>query len=185
MLHAYISAFAFLTLIFFSFTGLLLDHPDWLQGRAKERDLKITLPAAELAAAVHAPSPAKALAAAVARRAPLIGAFKSGDLDDGQANIQLEGVKGASTLLVDMRTGEADVTVTRATPTSVIEDLHRGKNAGLAWRGVIDISAILILAMSIIGYVLFFSLRFRLRTSLILTAVSLGVLLGAYLFFTP
>jgi hypothetical protein len=53
-------------------------------------------------------------------------------------------------------------------------DLHRGKNASVPWRAVIDLSAILVLALSLTSYVLFFSLRFRPKTSLILTAISLG-----------
>jgi hypothetical protein len=185
MLHAYLSAFAFLALIFFALTGLLLDHPDWLQGKAHDRDLKLTLPPAVLAAAQGAHDPSAALAQAVGARVHLIGAYKSGDIDDGQANIRLEGAKGSSTLMVDMKTGEADVTVERATAVSVIEDLHRGKNAGPAWRLVIDLAAIVILALSVIGYVLFFSLRFRLRTSLVLTAVSLGVMVAIFVLFTP
>lgn len=185
MLHAYLSAFAFLALIFFALTGLLLDHPDWLQGKAHDRDLKLTLPPAILAAAQGAHDPSAALAQAIGARMHLIGAYKSGDIDDGQANIRLEGAKGSSTVMVDMKTGEVDVTVERATAVSVIEDLHRGKNAGPAWRLVIDLAAIVILALSVIGYVLFFSLRFRLRTSLILTAVSLGVMVAIFLLFTP
>ena len=184
MLHAYLSAFAFLALIFFAFTGLLLDHPDWLQGKARDHDLKVRLPAAALAAAQRAHDPSAVLAAEVGRRVHLVGAYRSGDVEDGQANLRLEGAKGSSTILVDLKTGDADVTVERASAVSVIEDLHRGKNAGPVWRLVIDLSAILVLGLSVIGYILFFSLRFRLRTSLILTAASLGAMAAVYLLFT-
>jgi hypothetical protein len=185
MLHAYLSAFAFLALIFFSLTGLLLDHPDWMQTKPKDRDLKLTLPPALLAQAAADHDPASALGRSVAARTRLIGAYKSGDIDDGQANLRFEGVKGSSTVMVDMKSGAADVMVERANAVSVIEDLHRGKNAGAAWRLVIDLSAILILGLSVIGYILFFSLRFRLRTSLILTGVSLTALVAIFLLFTP
>jgi hypothetical protein len=50
---------------------------------------------------------------------------------------------------------------------------------------VIDLSAWLVLALSLIGYVLFFSLRFRLKTSLMLTAVSLAVLVGIAWLLVP
>ncbi len=185
MLHAYLSAFAFLALIFFSFTGLLLDHPEWLEGRAQENEVKLTVPAATLARAQAAKDPNASLAAAVAKATPLVGAYRSGEVEDGQANLRFEGVKGASTILLDLKTGEADVTVERATALTVIGDLHRGKNAALPWRMVIDLSAILVLALSVIGYVLFFSLRFRLRTSLILTGASLAVLVAVFLWLTP
>jgi hypothetical protein len=185
MLHAYLSAFAFLALIFFSITGLLLDHPDWLQKPAREAELKLTVPPAVLAQAARAKDPNAALAAAVARMTPLVGAYRSGEAEDGQANLRFQGVKGASTILLDLKTGQADVTVEHATALTVIGDLHRGKNASVPWRAVIDVSAILVLALSVIGYVLFFSLRFRLRTSLILTAVSLAVLIGIFVWLTP
>jgi hypothetical protein len=68
---------------------------------------------------------------------------------------------------------------------AIIQDLHRGKNSGSAWRWVIDLSAWIVLGLSLIGYVLFFSLRFRLKTSLILTAVSLAVLVGIAWLFVP
>lgn len=185
MLHAYLSAFAFLALIFFSATGLLLDHPEWMQGRGKETDTKLALPAAVVTQAKTLKDPTAYLAGEVSKRATLVGSYRNGELDDGQANLRFEGVKGASTVMVDLATGQADVSTEHATALTVIGDLHRGKNASIPWRAVIDISAVLVLALSLIGYVLFFSLRFRLRTSLVLTGVSLAVLLAIFLWLTP
>lgn len=185
MLHAYLSAFAFLTLMFFSATGLLIDHPEWLQGRGRETEVKLTLPAAVMADARKASEPGKVLAGAVARATPLVGAYRSAEVLDGQADLRFQGVKGASTVTVDMQSGKADVSIERSTALTVIGDLHRGKNASVPWRAVIDISAILVLALSVIGYVLFFSLRVRLKTSLILTAVSLGALAAVFVWLTP
>ena len=181
MLHGYLSAFAFLALMFFAATGLLLDHPDWLQGpRPAEREATLRLPAAELAAARGGPDPGRALAAAVARRTPLLGAYRSADAEGASTLIRLEGVRGTSDIDLDTATGEA-----RVTAVSVIGELHRGRKSGAAWRWIIDVSAAVILALSVIGYVLFFSLRFRLRTSLLLTAASLLVLVGVFALFTP
>lgn len=186
MLHAYLSAFAFLALMFFAATGLLLDHPDWLQGaKPAEREAAVRLSAADLAAARNTPDPSRALAAAVGRRTPLLGAYKSAEVEDGSALIHLEGVRGVSDIDLDTSTGQARVTLAPATAVTVIGELHRGKKAGEAWRLIIDVSAVVILALSVIGYVLFFSLRFRLRTSLILTAASLLVLVGVFVLFTP
>jgi hypothetical protein len=185
MLHAYLSAFAFLALIFFSITGLLLDHPDWLQGQARESQTRLVLPPTVLAQARGAPDPNAVLAGAIRKMTPLVGVYRSADVEDGQANLRFEGIKGASTVLLDLKTGQAEITLEHATALTVIGDLHRGKNASLPWRLVIDASAILILALSVIGYVLFFSLRFRLRTSLILTGLSLAALIAVFVWLTP
>jgi hypothetical protein len=185
MLHAYLSAFAFIALIFFSATGVLLNHPDWLAQKAASRDLALTLPPAELRQALDAAQPGPALAAAVRKRAPVVGVYKDGDIADGEANLRLEGAKGATSLVIDTRTGHVEATVEQAPPLSIIQDLHRGKNVGPAWSLIIDAAGVLVLSLSLIGYILFFSLRFRLRTSLILTAISLALLAGVFVAFVP
>ncbi|MBU1377581.1 MAG: PepSY-associated TM helix domain-containing protein [Alphaproteobacteria bacterium] len=185
--HGYLSAFAFMALIFFSITGLLLNHPEWMTTTKEQpsKETAVTLAAAELATAKAAKDPSKALAQAVGAKTPLIGAYQSGEVIDEEAMLRLEGPKGSSDVVVDLATGKAEVTVKRARLIDTINELHRGKNASLAWKTVIDASAIIIILLSVIGYVLFFSLRFRLRTSLILTGVSLAGLIGIVVFFTP
>lgn len=185
--HGYLSAFAFLALTFFAITGLLLNHPEWTtaKGERPAAEQKLTLSAAELKSAQAAKEPGRAVATLVGKHIALLGEFQSGEVVDGQAMLRLEGVRGSSDIAVDMETGEAEVTVQKARLVDTLNDLHRGKNAGAAWKAIIDASAIVVLALSLIGYVLFFSLRFRLRTSLILTGLSLAGLLAVVLLLTP
>jgi hypothetical protein len=186
MLHGYLSAFAFLALMFFSATGVLLNHPEWFEGyQPAERQLSFVLTPAELSAAKAQKVPGPALAAAAARHAPLYGAYASADIDGRQALVRLEGPKGSTDLTVDMATGKVEGRAAKASLMAIVQDLHRGKNSGVAWRWVIDLSAWIVLVMSLIGYVLFFSLRFRLKTSLILTAASLLILVGIAWMFVP
>jgi hypothetical protein len=183
MLHAYFSAFAFLILLFFSITGLTLNHPDWLAGRSPpEQTTTVTIPADQLAAAMKAPSPPKALAAAVAKLTPLVGGNPSGDVADGQALLRTEGPRGVSDITVTLKTGQAEVTTRRATFVAMLNDLHKGKAAGAGWKLLIDVSAVLFIVVSLVGYVILFSLRFRLVPSLILTAVGLVLMVAAALF---
>jgi uncharacterized protein len=185
--HGYLSAFAFLALIFFSVTGLLLNHPEWTDGLAQptEREARVRLSPADLAAVQGAKEPPRALAALVAKKTDVLGAFQSGEVIDGEAQVRLEGPKGSTDLLADLGAGEVEVTTKRARLLDTLNELHRGKNSGAAWKAVIDLSAVLVLALSVIGYVLFFSLRFRLRTSLVLTAASLAGLVAVAVLFTP
>jgi hypothetical protein len=99
--------------------------------------------------------------------------------------IHFEGIKGASDLTVNLATGRTEVSLSRHDTVTVINELHRGKNASKPWKLVIDFSAVIVLILSLIGYVLFFSLRFRLRTSLILTGISLAALAAIFVFLTP
>lgn len=185
--HGWLSALAFMALMFFSATGLLLNHPEWFktESAAKPIETTLTLSADELAKVKAAADPGRAVAEAVGRKVKLLGAYQSGEVIDGEAQLRTEGVKGASDILVDMESGKAEVSTQRAQLVTTLNDLHRGKNAGAAWKLIIDVSALLVLALSLVGYVLFFSLRFRLRTGLILTGVSLAALLAVFFLTAP
>ena len=186
MLHAYLSAFAFLALIFFAATGILLNHPEWFDGyQPAEQKTTATLSAAELASAKAAPDQGRALAALLKGKTRLVGAYASGDIEGREALLRLEGPKGSSDIDLDLSTGRAEIKVARANLPAIIQDLHRGKNSGKAWSVVIDASAYLVIALSLIGYILFFSLRFRLKTSLILTGVSLAALAAVAVWLVP
>lgn len=187
MLHAYLSAFAFLTLIFFSATGVLLNHPEWFENDAPAERLPVSvaLTPAELSAAMVAKDQGRALTQAIGGKTQLVGAFSSADIQRSQALIRLDGPKGSSDIDLDLTTGQAQVRVANASMAGIIQDLHRGKNSGAVWRAVIDASAYIVIALSLIGYILFFSLRFRLKTSLVLTAVSLVILGGIAVLFVP
>jgi hypothetical protein len=184
MLHAYLSAFAFLALIFFSLTGLTLNHPDWLAGRRQpEETRELSLPPAAVAAALKAEDPARALGAAVERAARVTGSYASGEVLGDEALLRFEGPTGTTDVTVSTATGRTELASRRAGLVATLNDLHKGKAAGAAWKLVIDVSAVLFILLSVIGYVIFFSLRFRLPLSLVLTGLSLVVLVGAFFLF--
>jgi len=185
--HGYLSALAFLALIFFAVTGLLMNHPEWTSSKAERptEERKLTLPRTALDRAKAAADPGRALAADIGKRARLLGEFQSGEVVDDQALVRLEGPRGSTDITVDMLTGAAEVSVEHARLVDTLNDLHRGKNAGKVWKLIIDLTAVVVLALSLIGYLLFFSLRYRLRTSLLLTGASVLVLVGVVLGLTP
>jgi hypothetical protein len=184
--HGYLSAFAFLVLMFFSATGILLNHPDWLSSDEPPVKLAQTrVTSAEIAAARRTTDFGKALGATLSRHAALVGVYASADIEGRQALLRFEGVKGTSDVTLDLTSGVAQVRVKKADMVAMLDDLHRGKNAGAIWQAVIDISAALILTLSLVGYMLFFSMNYRLRTSLVLTAASLAALGSIFIFLVP
>jgi hypothetical protein len=184
--HGYLSALAFIALIFFSLTGILLNHPDWLkQGETPPLETSIALPATAIAAARRQTDAPRALAALLENRDGIRGAFSSGEIEEDEAFLRFDGVTGNTSVTLDLETGKAMVTQRRADAVTIINDLHRGKNAGAAWKLLIDISSGLFLVLSLIGYILFFSLRYRLTQTLALTGISLAALLGIFWLFVP
>lgn len=175
--HGYFSALAFAALAFFAATGITLNHPEWFANDHAARETHdFTLSQQTITRAASSTDQARSLGASVAATTQVRGAFASGDVTDGEALIRFEGVNGSSDITLDLRTGRGEIETTRASLVSMFNDLHRGKNAGQVWKAVIDAVATLILALSAIGFILFFSLRFRLATSLLLTGAGAGVL---------
>lgn len=184
--HGYLSAFAFLALLFFAVTGILLNHPDALKVRVPPPAEKtLTLTPAEVASLKAAPQPAPVLVKIVAPRVRLKGRLKDSEAVGDELFVRMQGVRGSSDLRADLAAGTVSVVVEAQHPIAVANALHRGELAASAWRLVIDIAAVVLIALSLVGYVLFLSLRFRLRTALVLTGLSLAAMLAVFLAATP
>ena len=173
--HGWLSAFAFIALFFFALTGLFLNHPDWFKPNDEEVTKTVKLPDHLLETLRQQENPSDALLNYVRSQEQIIGRYKSSEVLDQEVMIRLESPAGSSDIWAMLDTGDVEVVTKPASTISLIEDLHRGKNSGLAWSWFIDISAIVILLLSIAGYILFLSIKSRLVTHLLLTALSLAV----------
>jgi uncharacterized protein len=176
--HGWLSAFAFIVLVFFSLTGLFLNHPEWFEPAKDEHTVKIELPENVLQSLQKQENPSNDLMAYIRQKESIVGRYQSSEVLDGEVMIRLESPAGSTDIWALMDTGEVEITQKPATAVSMISDLHRGKNAGTAWSWLIDISAIIILALSLAGYILFLSIKSRLVQHLLLTAASLAVLIA-------
>ena len=107
----------------------------------------------------------------------VVGRYQSSEVMDNEVMIRLESPAGATDIWVMADTGETEITQKPASTVSMLNDLHRGKNSGLAWSWLIDISAIIVIALSLVGYILFLSIKTRLVTHLVLTAASLALII--------
>lgn len=184
--HGYLSAFAFIALMFFSLTGILLNHPEWLRrDEIAPVETILKLPIAELDVALKQSNASLALAGLIEGQDGIRGAYTSGEIDGEEALLRFDGVTGNTSVTLDLATGEAEAVQRKSDAVTIINDLHRGKNAGQAWKLLIDITSGLFLVLSLIGYILFFSLRYRLTQTLLLTGISLAALVGVFMLFVP
>lgn len=181
--HGWLSAFAFIVLIFFALTGLFLNNPNWFQPSEQENTTSMTLPASVLSKVRHQENPSTEILAVIRQQQHLIGHFQSSEhLDDTEMMIRLESPAGSTDIDVMLDTGKVEISQKPASVVSMLDDLHRGKNIPQTWKLLIDISAILILGLSIAGYILFLTLKTRLLSHLVLTAISLSALIGLLYF---
>ena len=175
--HGWLSAFAFITLLFFSVTGLLLNHPEWFEPAKTEETAKLILPESILKSIKQQENPSDTILSYVRQQQNLVGRYQSSEVMDNEMMIRLESPAGATDIFVTTDTGETEITQKPASTVSMLNDLHRGKNSGLGWSWLIDISAIIYIVLSLAGYILFLSIKTRLVTHLVLTAVSLAMII--------
>ncbi|OTG67762.1 hypothetical protein B9T25_07130 [Acinetobacter sp. ANC 4470] len=175
--HGWLSAFAFLTLLFFSVTGLLLNHPEWFEPAKTEKTTQLILPESVLKSIKQQENPSDTILSYVRQQQNVVGRYQSSEVMDNEVMIRLESPAGATDIWVMADTGETEITQKPASTVSMLNDLHRGKNSGLAWSWLIDISAIIFIALSLVGYILFLSIKTRLVTHLVLSAISLALII--------
>jgi hypothetical protein len=172
--HGYLSAFAFAALLFFSATGLLLNHPDWFTSDTPPlEETTFALTAQQLEAIKSSSTPAESLAHTAADHATLYGEYKDGTVAGDQIFVRLQGVRGSSDIRANTTDGSVVVVAEAATSIAVVNALHRGESAGAAWRASIDVMAIVMIAVALAGYAIFLSMSGKLRTALLISASSI------------
>lgn len=183
-LHGYASAFAFTALLLFAVTGVFLNHPGLTPGAPLVERTVVLSPEA-LAAAMAAPEPGRAIFERVSEDVRLAGAYTAGDRAGPDLFIRAQGVRGVTDLRANIETGQVQVTVARNSAVQVLNGLHTGELATWPWKLIIDIAAGVLIAVAVLGYILFFSLRFRLKTAIGLTALGLVAMAAVFFVLVP
>jgi hypothetical protein len=176
--HGYLSAAAFVWLLFFSITGILLNHPTWLHGQPATVTSQFHLRARELASVAAQKDHGPALVQALRGPLALKGEINSSDVAGSQLFVRMRGAAGSTDLQLDLRSGQGSAAIETFPLPTLFKELHRGEQAGRTWRALIDVSGMALVTTSVLGLMIYFSLRFRLRTALILVAAGMAVMAG-------
>jgi hypothetical protein len=171
--HGYLSAFAFLILIFFAVTGILLNHPTLSQAKPPIlTQAYVDLTPAQVQLLRTSPGYGPELYKIAAGHLRLEGALVNAQRDGEEVLIRLQGIRGGSLIQADLTKAKVDISVDRQYFLAIVGELHRTERAGPAWQGFVDVAAVLLIAVAAIGYCLFLTLRYRLKTALALTGAS-------------
>lgn len=172
--HIYLSMLSLLVVLFFSVTGLTLNHPDWLGAQPRERTLAGALPAAWLAQ-----PEGKKLEIAERLRAQhsLRGAVDEFRIEEGEVTVAFKGAGYSADARIARATGQAEIAVVEEGTVAVLNDLHKGRNTGGVWSLALDVSAVFLTVVSLTGLGLLLYLK-RLRAAALIVACVGGVALA-------
>jgi hypothetical protein len=179
-LHIYLSMFSLLAVLFFSATGLTLNHPDWFFGEAgRTVQAEGQVNTAWLRAG-RGGDPTTGIAKLEIvehlRKAHAVrGAVVDFRVDDGECLVAFKGPGYAADAFIDRETGRYTLTQSSHGLVAVLNDLHKGRDTGKVWSVLIDLSAVVMVLISLTGLILLLYLKRRRMAGLVV------VLIGAAL----
>ena len=173
---------SFTILLFFALTGITLNHQAALTGEVKPHRYTGTLDASWM----KAPEGKKDAIIAVFRsRHGVKAALSDFRVDDDQVQISFKGPGYAADGFIERATGKYELMESRLGFVAVVNDLHKGRDTGKAWSGVIDVSAGLMTLVSLTGLILIFFLHKKLRAGLYALAIGTVLCYIVYLIWVP
>ncbi len=198
-LHIYVSLLGFAALVFFGATGITLNHPAWFGSEVQSvREFEGELPQAwvgsnapETSGQPDTPTssngllPQLAIVEAIRARHALRGAVGEFRVDDLECLILFRGPGYSADVVINRETARYRGTVTSLGLIAVINDLHKGRDAGAGWSLVIDIAALLTVFVSVTGIILILYIRRKRRAGLLTAVVGTLILFAAYLWMVP
>ena len=171
-LHIYSSMVSLLVVLFFAATGVTLNHPDWLAGERTE-EVSGTLPATwKTAKGIDWLVVAEHLRA----KHGVHGTVADRTEDDRQGALTFRAPGYSADCFIDVRTGSYKLTVSYQGAVGVLNDLHRGRDAGRTWAWLIDVAGVFLVFLSLTGLSLLFYLK-KVRLKGMLTLVGGAVLM--------
>jgi uncharacterized protein len=184
-LHIYSSMFGLVAILFFSVTGLTLNHPSWTFGSVEKEETQLgTMPKSWLGDAGREPSKLE-IVEHLRKQHGIRGFVDDLSSDEAEISITFKGPAYSADVFLNRETGSYEVTQRRAGFTALMNDLHKGRDSGKAWSLVIDISAVLLIIVSLTGIGLLLYIKRRRRKGLLTTLGGLLVLLAILWWCVP
>ena len=179
--HIYLSLLGLVLVVFFAVTGFLLNHPGWfaLEG-VTTRTSAASLPEGLLS------EPDK-LAVVEKLRAELgmRGALDSFDVQEDELRVVFKAPGRRDEAVIQRKDGRTAVSHETRNALARLSELHRGDDAGPAWRLVIDAVAILVLVSAGSGVTLWLLVPKWRAWGLAAITVCVVVSLAIYLMLVP
>jgi hypothetical protein len=176
-LHIYSSMFGLIAILFFSVTGLTLNHVSWTFGSvSKEETQKGTMEKSWLGDATKEPAKLE-IVEQLRKQNHVRGFVDDFTIDESECSITFKGPAYSADVFLNRETGAYEVTQRSAGLTAFFNDLHKGRDAGKAWSLVIDISAVLLILVSLTGIGLLLYIKRRRNKGFLTTLGGLMVLL--------
>ena len=148
--HIYLSLLGLVLLLFFAVTGFMMNHPDWFGlDKTKNRIYSASLPMT-----IVQTQDKLALVEWLRKNAAVTGFLDSYTVQDESIFLTFKSPGRQFDIEITRATGKAQITHEWHGLTARITEMHRGTDAGPAWRLVVDATAIFLITTIVTGVTL-------------------------------
>lgn len=185
-LHIYLSMVSFAIVLFFSFTGLTLNHPSWLGG---DKQIEEKHKGKLNAKWVNQPDTNKIakleIVEFIREKYKVKGAVSDFRIEDYDVTVTFKGPAYSCDAFIDRESGNYEITEIKMGVVGLWNDLHKGRDAGRGWSWVIDVSAIFLIVISLTGLILLLFIKKKRVSGLVALMLGLVISYLIYLIFVP
>jgi hypothetical protein len=182
-LHIYLSMVSFAIVLFFSITGLTLNHADYFQSPIVSTSNKGTVNKDWVNVADTLKIDKLKLVEFFRNQYKVHGAVYDFRIDESEIAISFKSPGYEADIFLKRASGDFELTQTNAGLMAFFNDLHKGRDSGKIWSWVIDVSAILLIIVSFTGLILLLYIKRKRVTGLLMAIVGLLLMVLIYYFW--
>lgn len=181
-IHIYLTMAAMALMVFFALTGITANHEEWFGATTPiVRNFSGTTPKAAIDKLDKF-----AIVEHLRAHFPINGAVYAFDTDDpDKLSVIFKGPGHACEANINRADGKTDVEIKSFGLFGRINDLHRARDTGDAWRWMVDIAAAVIILAAVTGVILWLALPKRRTLGIIAVLLGTGVCGAFYWVVVP
>lgn len=193
--HIYVSMCGFLAMLFFSFTGITLNHPTWFGGESfRNTSVKGKLPlewvgpdfeTSGSTADPAVPTGQLRISEQLRENHHLRGKITEFRVDEEECLVAYKGPGYSADVFLDRRTGGYDISIVEHGIIAKWNDLHKGRDSGNPWSVLIDVSAIVMIVSALTGVGMLVFIKRKRKSGFITAGVGAIIFIIFYVFFVP
>ena len=180
-LHIYLSMLGLLVLVFFAATGFMLNHEEWFgfaEPHVEEKQGVIPTTMLE--------QPDKlAIIELLRKDYAATGALDAFEIESDQVSVIFKSPGRRTQATITRPNGQAEISIETHGFAGRLVELHRGVDAGPAWRLIIDFAAILFLVIGTSGLTLWMFVPKWRPLGLVAVGASLAICATVYFTLVP
>jgi len=182
LIHIYVSMALLTLLLFFSVTGITLNHPEWFSDNkvdVEEKELMITSLLIE-----NPPlSPRQIANVSELIEQKLSISLKNSIIESTEEELFYSIKKAGknTAITIDLTSGELFFEHTNYGWWALMNDLHKGRNTSVFWGWIIDITSVLCIVFALTGFILAMPQRRFNRTLSVSLTITVAMILTSIL----